>query len=428
MPTNQELLQKREKNVPRGVVTAFPIFADKAQNAEIWDVEGKRYIDFAGGIGVMNTGHRHPKVLEAIASQTQKILHAAFQVMGYEVYIQLAEKLNSLAPISGEKKSIFFSTGAEACENAVKIARSATKRTGMISFTGGFHGRTFMAMALTGKVVPYKKNMGPMPGDVFHVPFPIPYYGTTEKDSLKALENLFKADIEPERVAAIVIEPVQGEGGFYIASPSFLKELRKVCDTHGILLISDEIQSGFARTGKFFAIEHSGVEPDLITTAKSLAGGLPLSGVIGKASIMDAVEPGGLGGTYGGNPVACAAALAIIDLIQEEKILERSLKIGEIIKTRIQKIANHNPIIGEVRGLGGMVAFEVVESQTPPTPSMNLAKKITTKALENGLILLSCGVYGNVIRILVPITIEDQTLEEALGILENTLETVRGEL
>lgn len=428
MPTNQELLQKREKNVPRGVVTAFPIFADKAQNAEIWDVEGKRYIDFAGGIGVMNTGHRHPKVLEAITSQTQKILHAAFQVMGYEVYIQLAEKLNSLAPISGEKKTIFFSTGAEACENAVKIARSATKRTGMISFTGGFHGRTFMAMALTGKVVPYKKNMGPMPGDVFHIPFPIPFYGTTEKDSLKALENLFKADIEPERVAAIAIEPVQGEGGFYIAPPSFLKELRKICDTHGILLISDEIQSGFARTGKFFAIEHSGVEPDLITTAKSLAGGLPLSGVIGKASIMDAVEPGGLGGTYAGNPVACAAALAIIDLIQEEKILERSFKIGEVIKTRIQKIANHNPIIGEVRGLGGMVAFEVVESQTPPTPSMNLAKKITTKALENGLILLSCGVYGNVIRILVPITIEDQTLEEALGILENTLETVRGEL
>lgn len=428
MSTNKELQERREKNVPRGVVTAFPVFADKAQNAEIWDIEGNRYIDFAGGIGVMNTGHRHPKVLAAIQAQSEKILHSAFQVMGYEVYIQLAEKLNSIAPIQGEKKTILFSTGAEACENAVKIARVATKRTGMISFSGAFHGRTFMGMALTGKVAPYKKGMGPMPPDVFHIPFPIPYHGVTEKDSLKALEFLFKSDIEPERVAGIAIEPVQGEGGFYIASTKFLKELKAICESHGILLIADEVQSGFARTGKYFAIEHSGVEPDLITTAKSLAGGLPLSGVIGKAHIMDTVEPGGLGGTYAGNPIACSASLAIIDLIKEEKILERSIQIGELMQTRIQDIATRNPIIGEVRGLGAMVAFEIVESHNPIIPSPTLAKKITTKALENGLILLSCGIYGNVIRILVPITIEDQTLKEALSILENTLESVRSEL
>ncbi|MDX1957346.1 MAG: 4-aminobutyrate--2-oxoglutarate transaminase [Leptospiraceae bacterium] len=425
MSKNSDLQKRREKNIPRGITTAYPIFAEKATNAELWDVEGKRYIDFAGGIGVMNTGHRHPKVLAAIHAQTNKILHSAFQVMGYESYIELAEKLNSLAPISGDVKTIFFSTGAEALENVVKIAKVATKRTGVISFTGGFHGRTYMAMALTGKVVPYKKGMGPFPGDIYHIPFPMPYHGVTEKDSLKALEFLFKADIEPERVAAIAIEPVQGEGGFYIASKPFLQELRALCDSHGILLISDEVQSGFARTGKLFAIEHSGVEPDLITTAKSLAGGMPLSGVIGKAHIMDSVEPGGLGGTYAGNPVACAAALAIVQLIEEENILERSSNLGKKIIERFTKIAKTNPLIGEIRGLGGMVAFEIVESHSPVKPSMNLAKKLTTIALENGLILLSCGVYGNVIRVLVPITIEDEVLDEGLDILEKSLASVK---
>jgi 4-aminobutyrate aminotransferase len=424
MATNQDLQKRREKNIPRGVSTAFPVFADKASNAEIWDVEGKRYIDFAGGIGVMNTGHRHPKVISAIQAQTEKILHSAFQVMAYESYIQLAEALNEIAPISGGTKTILFSTGAEALENSVKIARIATKRTGIIGFSGGFHGRTFMGMALTGKVVPYKKGMGPMPGEVYHIPFPIPYHGISEKDSLKALEFLFKSDIEPERIAAIAIEPVQGEGGFYIASSNFLKELRSICDTHGILLISDEVQSGFARTGKFFAIEHSGVEPDIITTAKSLAGGLPLSGVIGRASIMDSVEPGGLGGTYAGNPLACVAAIEVIQLIKEEKILDRSLKIGKTIIEKLQTIAKKSSYIGEIRGLGGMVAFELVESHTPVKPSMALAKQLTTKALENGLVLLSCGVYGNVIRILVPITIEDHLLDEGLGILEKSIESL----
>ncbi len=426
MTTNQDLQKRREKNIPRGVSTAYPVFAEKARNAEIWDVEGKRYIDFAGGIGVMNTGHRHPKVIAAIHSQTEKILHSAFQVMGYESYIQLAEALNDIAPISGEKKTILFSTGAEALENAVKIARVATKRTGIISFSGGFHGRTFMGMALTGKVVPYKKGMGPMPGEVYHVPFPMPYHGVSEKDSLKAIEYLFKADIEPERVAAIAIEPVQGEGGFYIASPNFFKELRSLCDTHGILLIADEVQSGFARTGKFFAVEHSGIEPDIITTAKSLAGGLPLSAVIGKASVMDSVEPGGLGGTYAGNPVACAASLAIINLIKEEKILDRSAEIGKKMISKFQEMSKTHTMIGEIRGLGGMVAFEIVESHDPVKPSMALAKKLTATALENGLVLLSCGVYGNVIRVLVPITIEDALLDEGLAILEKSLESLRG--
>jgi 4-aminobutyrate aminotransferase len=422
--TNESLWERRLSNVPRGVSTAYPVFAERALNAEIWDVEGKRYIDFGGGIGVMNTGHCHPKVIAAIHKQVDAYLHTAFQIMPYEPYIQLTEKLNEKAPISGPKKTILFSSGAEALENAVKIARVATGRTGFISFTGGFHGRTMMALALTGKVIPYKKGFGPLPGDVYHIPFPMEYHGVSEDDSIKSLLNLFKADIDPSRIAAIAIEPVQGEGGFYIASPSFLKRLRAICDEHGILLIADEVQSGFARTGKLFAIEHSGISPDMITTAKSLAGGLPLSAVIGKANLMDSVEPGGLGGTYAGNPVACAAALAVMDLIEEENILSQSTKLGEMLKEKLKIIQTKHKSIGEIRGLGGMVAFELVENGDAHKPSADLAKKLTSKSLEHGLVLLSCGVYGNVIRILVPITASETIVNEGLAIIEKSLKEI----
>ncbi|TGK55412.1 4-aminobutyrate--2-oxoglutarate transaminase [Leptospira kanakyensis] len=422
--SNQTLWERRLANVPRGVTTAYPVFAEKAKNAEIWDIEGKRFIDFGGGIGVQNTGHCHPKVVAAIHKQVDQVLHTAFQIMPYEPYIVLAEKLNAKAPIEGGAKTILFSSGAEALENAVKIARAATGRPGIISFLGGFHGRTMMALALTGKVVPYKKGFGPFASDVYHIPFPMEYHGVTEDDSIKALNNLFKADIDPSRVAAIAIEPVQGEGGFYIASPSFLKKLRAICDEHGILLIADEVQSGFARTGKLFAIEHSGIKPDLITTAKSLAAGMPLSAVIGKTSIMDAVEPGGLGGTYAGNPVACAAGIAVMDLIEEEGILEKSVKLGKLLVSELNEIKKTYPHIGEIRGLGAMVAFELVENGDANKPSADLAKKLTAKALEHGLVLLSCGVYGNVIRILVPITAEESIVKEGLSIITKSLKEI----
>ncbi|PKA13914.1 4-aminobutyrate--2-oxoglutarate transaminase [Leptospira meyeri] len=422
--TNQTLWERRLANVPRGVTTAYPVFAEKAKNAEIWDIEGKRFIDFGGGIGVQNTGHCHPKVVAAIHKQVDQVLHTAFQIMPYEPYIVLAEKLNAKAPIEGGAKTILFSSGAEALENAVKIARAATGRPGIISFLGGFHGRTMMALALTGKVVPYKKGFGPFASDVYHIPFPMEYHGVTEEDSIKALNNLFKADIDPSRVAAIAIEPVQGEGGFYIASPSFLKKLRAICDEHGILLIADEVQSGFARTGKLFAIEHSGIKPDLITTAKSLAAGMPLSAVIGKTSIMDAVEPGGLGGTYAGNPVACAAGIAVMDLIEEEGILDKSVQLGKLLVNELNEIKKSYPHIGEIRGLGAMVAFELVENGDANKPSADLAKKLTAKALEQGLVLLSCGVYGNVIRILVPITAEESIVKEGLSIITKSLKEI----
>ncbi|MBM9589901.1 4-aminobutyrate--2-oxoglutarate transaminase [Leptospira sp. 201903075] len=422
--TNQTLWERRLANVPRGVTTAYPVFAEKAKNAEIWDIEGKRFIDFGGGIGVQNTGHCHPKVVAAIHKQVDQVLHTAFQIMPYEPYIVICEKLNAKAPIDGGAKTILFSSGAEALENAVKIARAATGRPGIISFLGGFHGRTMMALALTGKVVPYKKGFGPFASDVYHIPFPMEYHGVTEDDSIKALNNLFKADIDPSRVAAIAIEPVQGEGGFYIASPSFLKKLRAICDEHGILLIADEVQSGFARTGKLFAIEHSGIKPDLITTAKSLAAGMPLSAVIGKTSIMDAVEPGGLGGTYAGNPVACAAGIAVMDLIEEEGILEKSVKLGKMLIAELNEIKKSYPHIGEIRGLGAMVAFELVENGDANKPSADLAKKLTAKALEHGLVLLSCGVYGNVIRILVPITAEESIVKEGLSIITKSLKEI----
>ena len=421
--TNGSLLERRQKNVPRGVSTAFPIFPARALNTEIWDVEGKRYLDFAGGIAVLNVGHSHPKVVGAVKKQSELFTHAAFQVTGYEQYILLAERMNRVAPVKGPAKTIFFSTGAEALENAVKIAKVATNRSGVITFLGGFHGRTALTMAMTGKVIPYKKKFGPFPPGIYHAPYPVPYHGVSEEESLEAIQRIFKASIDPGEVAAIALEPVQGEGGFYIASPAFLRELRSLCDKFGIMLIADEVQSGFGRTGKMFAIEHSGVTPDLITTAKSIAGGLPLSAVSGNADLMDSVDPGGLGGTYGGNPIACAAALAVFDIIESEKLLERSIGIGKTVIQRLTALAETCPHLGEVRGLGGMTAFEIVKDQKTREPDPDRTKRITTKALESGLIVLSCGLYSNTIRILVPLTVPEVQLDEGLSILESAVKS-----
>jgi 4-aminobutyrate aminotransferase/(S)-3-amino-2-methylpropionate transaminase len=424
MTRNADLLARRTAAVARGVLVASPIFAARALNAELWDVEGRRYIDFAGGIGALNTGHRHSRVMAAVAAQLEKFTHTSYQVVPYEPYVALAERLNAIAPFKGPAKSLLFTTGAEAVENAIKIARGAAGRSAVISFAGAFHGRTMMTMALTGKVVPYKKNLGPPAPEVYHAPFPIAHYGTATEDSLKALEFLFKADVDPSRVAAIIIEPVQGEGGFHVAPRELLKELRAICSAHGIAFIVDEVQSGFGRTGKMFAIEHSGVEPDLVCVAKSLAGGFPLSGLIGRAALMDAIEPGALGGTYAGSPISCAAALAVLDVFAEEKLLARAGHIGEHINARLAKIERKNGLlpIAHSRGLGAMVAFDIVKSRGEHEPDGAAAKRVTARALERGLILLSCGIYGETIRILVPLTVSDAVLDEGLDRLEEALE------
>ena len=419
--TNTEWMERRTKAIPKGLGHACPIFAERAENSEVWDVEGTRYIDFAGGIAVMNTGHVHPKVTAAVQKQSELFSHTAFQVMPYKPYIELAERLNQLAPGASEKKSIFFSTGAEAVENAVKIARAYTKRPGVIAFIGGFHGRSMMTLAMTGKVDPYKRDFGPFPGNVYHAPYPMEAHNVTSQDSLDAIHKIFKADIEAEQVAAIVLEPVQGEGGFYQAPAELMNGLRELCNKYGIVLIADEVQSGIGRTGKLFAMEHYDIEADLITTAKSLASGYPLSGVIGKAEIMDAPNPGGLGGTYGGNPVACAAALAVLDVIEEENLLERSNQLGKMIVNHVNVIKAHKDIsiIGDVRTIGAMTAFELLDHNGKP--SAELAKAVTTKALEKNLILLSCGVFGNTIRILVPLTVSDEVLNEGLATIEEVI-------
>lgn len=417
MSKNADLLARRRAAVPDGIATATPLFAARAGNAELWDADGRRFIDFAGGIAVLNTGHRHPRVIDAVRDQLDRYTHTAFQVVAYEPYVRLAERLNALAPMDGPAKTLLLSTGAEAVENAVKIARAATGRTGIIAFAGGFHGRTMLTMALTGKVVPYKAQFGAPAAGVFHAPFPCPSTGLTTEDSLTALDRIFAADIAPADVAAIIIEPVQGEGGFHAAPADLMTALRTICDRHGILLIADEVQTGFARTGRLFAMDHFSVKPDLMTVAKSLAGGFPLSAVIGRAAVMDKVLPGGLGGTYAGSPVACAAALAVLDVIAEEGLCERAERVGAAFEAAI-KSAQRGPGGNSVRWfrrLGAMVAFDLVEADG--SPSAAKAKAVVAAALDRGLILLTCGLYGNSIRLLVPLTVEDEVLREGIAIL-----------
>ena len=417
---NLEIAERRSAAISRGVGVTTQIYAEKAQNAEIWDVEGRRFIDFAAGIAVVNTGHRHPKVIAAVKDQLDHFTHTCHQVVPYENYVRLAERLNNLVPGDFKKKTIFVTTGAEAVENAVKIARAATNRSAVIAFTGGFHGRTFMGMALTGKVVPYKNGFGPMMPDVFHVPFPVELHGQTAEDSFSVLDKMFKADVDPSRVAAFIVEPVQGEGGFYEVPRAFMQKLREIADKHGILLIADEVQTGFARTGKLFAMEHYGVAADLTTMAKGLGGGFPIAAVTGRAEIMDAPGPGGLGGTYGGNPIGIAAGNAVLDVIEEENLNDRAILLGNRLKQKLQSLRDAVPQIADIRGPGFMNAVEFNLPGTK-TPNADFTNKVRERALQKGLILLTCGIYGNVVRFLAPITIQDDVFSEALGILENTL-------
>ncbi len=421
--TNAALMARRRAAIPRGVGQSHEVFITRGENAEVWDVEGRRYIDFAGGIAVLNTGHRHPEIIAAVKDQLDHYTHTCFQVLAYEPYVELAERINALAPGNFDKKTFFLSSGAEAVENAIKIARAYTKRSGVIAFTSGYHGRTMMTLGLTGKVVPYKVGFGPFPGEIFHAQFPNALHGVSVDDALASVETIFKNDIEASRVAAIIVEPVQGEGGFNVAPFDFLQRLRALCDQHGILLIADEIQTGAGRTGTWFAIEQSGVAPDLITMAKSMAGGFPISAVVGRADVMDAPAPGGLGGTYAGSPLGCAAALAVLRIFEKEQLLQRSQALGQRITRRLQALATKHSVIADVRGLGAMVALELCKNGDAHQPDADLTKRLCAEATKQGLILLSCGTYGNVVRILVPFTASDAIVDEGLDMLEAALAT-----
>ena len=415
--TNESLMQRRTAAVARGVGQIHPIFADKAKNATVTDVEGREFIDFAGGIAVLNTGHLHPKVIAAVQEQLTKLTHTCFQVLAYEPYVELCEKINAKVPGDFAKKTLLVTTGSEAVENAVKIARATTGRAGVIAFTGGYHGRTMMTLGLTGKVVPYSAGMGLMPGGIFRAQYPCALHGVSTDDAIASIERIFKNDAEPKDIAAIIIEPVQGEGGFYVAPKDFMQRLRALCDQHGILLIADEVQTGAGRTGTFFAMEQMGVSADLTTFAKSIAGGFPVAGVCGKAEYMDAIAPGGLGGTYAGSPIACAAALAVIEVFEQENLLERCKAVGEHLVTGLKAIQAKHKVIGDVRALGAMIAVELFEDGDHHKPAAALVGQIVAKARDKGLILLSCGTYGNVLRVLVPLTAEDALLDKGLAIM-----------
>ncbi|PWB16725.1 MULTISPECIES: 4-aminobutyrate--2-oxoglutarate transaminase [Acinetobacter] len=417
MDANHSALNARKQQAtPRGVGVMCQWYAEKAENATIWDKDGNEYIDFAGGIAVLNTGHRHPKVIAAVTEQLTKFTHTAYQVTPYESYVSLAERINERAPIAGQAKTAFFTTGAEAVENAVKIARSYTGRHGIITFGNGFHGRSFMTMAMTGKTAPYKRDFGVMPGGVFHARYPVASKGISVDAAIESVENIFSEDVSAHDVAAIVLEPVQGEGGFNVVPAEFLKRLRAICDQHGILLIADEVQTGFARTGKLFAMDHYETKADLITMAKSLGGGFPISGVVGRIDVMDAPNPGGLGGTYAGNPIAVAAAHAVIDAIEEEKLCERANVLGAELVTALKQIQAETTIVNDIRALGSMVAVEVENA--------DIAKAVQTFAMQKGLLLLTCGKNGNVIRFLYPLTIPTEQFRQALDILKQGFDSL----
>jgi 4-aminobutyrate aminotransferase/(S)-3-amino-2-methylpropionate transaminase len=426
---SRALLARRQQFVARGVASSMNVFAARAEGAVIEDVDGQRFIDFAGGIGVMNVGHGRPEVLQAIAEQVAKFTHTCFSVMMYEPYIELAERLSSLAPGAFPKKALFFNSGAEAVENAVKIARYATGRPAVIVFDNGYHGRTLLTMSMTAKVRPYKYRFGPYAPEIYRAPFPYPYrMNLTPDQASKAciaeLQRMFIGEVAPDQVAALVVEPVQGEGGFLPAPPGFLRALKTLCEEHGMLFVADEIQSGFCRTGQMFAVNHDGVEPDMLLVAKSLAAGMPLSGVIGRAEVMDAPPPGTLGGTYSGNPVACAAAVAVLDIYAREDLAARSREIGRTAMERFLHLQKRFPLIGDVRGQGGMLALELVKDRATREPAAQATSDILAAAHQRGLALINAGMYGNVIRVLVPLNVTDEQLQRGLDILEEAIATV----
>ncbi|SDL39705.1 4-aminobutyrate aminotransferase / (S)-3-amino-2-methylpropionate transaminase [Franzmannia pantelleriensis] len=425
--TNAELNDLKQRYVASGAASPATAFADRAENAQVWDADGNRFVDFAGGIGVLNIGHRHPKVVGAVKAQLDRVMHTCQTVMPYEGYVKVAEKLSQITPVRGHAKVMLANSGAEALENAVKVARAATGKNNVICFDGGYHGRTFMTMAMNGKVAPYQTDFGSMPGNVFRAPFPVPYHGVSEDEALRGLKMALKTDANPKDTAAIVLEPVLGEGGFYPAPTSFLKAIREICDEHGILMIIDEVQSGFGRTGKMFAIEHSGVEPDIMTMAKSMADGMPISAVVGTDKVMDASGGNSLGGTYTGSPVSCAATLAVLEVFEQEGILDKSNALGDKLAKRFATWQQDFDCIDNARNMGAMAAFDLVSDKANHTPDADLAAALCKKARENGLILLSCGMYGNTIRFLMPVTIEDEILEEGLSIIESCLKELVGQ-
>jgi 4-aminobutyrate aminotransferase / (S)-3-amino-2-methylpropionate transaminase / 5-aminovalerate transaminase len=414
---SEHILELREQHVSRGVLTAHSVVVDRAEGTELWDVDGKRYLDFVGGIGVLNVGHNHPRVVEAVRRQVGRVSHACFQVAAYEPYVSLAKKLNELVGEGDAYKSVFFTSGAEAVENSIKIARSFTGRPAIIAFRGAFHGRTLLGVSLTGMSQPYRQNFGPFAPEIFHASYPNTYRGINSEDALATLDELFATEVAPDRVAAIILEPVQGDGGFLPAPIAFLQALREIATMHGIVLILDEIQTGFGRTGKMFGFQHAGIKPDLITTAKSLAGGLPLSGVVGKAHIMDAPLPGGLGGTYGGNALACAAALAVIEVFEEERLLARSNELSDRLMKGLVGLQQRFEPIGDVRGVGFMLAMEIVRDRSTKAPDAELTQRIIDEARQGGLLVIKCGLHRNIIRFLAPLVTTDHQLDEAIDIL-----------
>lgn len=426
--SNQEFEARRDDAVARAIAFSSTFVAERAENAEVWDVEGNRYIDFCGGIGCQNVGHRNPRVVAAIKDQLDQLTHTCFQVTPYKSYIELAERVNALLPGDFAKKSLFFSAGGEAVENAIKIARYYTRRPALITFTNGYHGRSYMGMALSARMVPFKEGFGPFPGEIYRLPFPDDFHNVTIEDTKRAFETLFRSDCPPDQIAAVFFEPVQGEGGYNIATQEFLEYLRALCDEHGIVMVADEIQTGMGRTGKMFAMEHYGICPDLTCIGKSIGGGLPISGIVGKADIIDSVPAGGLGGTFGGNPIACAAALAVLDVIEKDDLLRCGLDMGSQIDTRLRKLAERNVFacIGDVRALGCMNAIEIVEDRISRAPNGALTARIVEKALKNGLILLTAGPMRNVIRLLVPLSASPDLVDEGLDILEKSIEEALG--
>ena len=424
-PRSQKLLAEKELHVPRGLVNAHPIALDKANGAELWDVDGNRYLDFVGGIGVLNIGHNHPNITNAVIEQLAKVSHPCAQVSVYEPYIEVAKKLNQLVGKGEDYKTVLLSSGAEAVENAVKIARGYTNRPAVISFKGGFHGRTLLGSTLTGMSAPYKQNFGPMAGEIYHATYPNPFYDISTQDSLTSIEDIFTCDVTPDRVAAIIVESVQGDGGFLAPEKEFFQKLREITTRHGIVLIMDEIQAGFGRTGKMFGFEHSEIQPDLVTTAKSLAGGFPLSAVVGKAEIMDGPKPGGLGGTYGGNAIACAAASAVIDLYtKNDALLSTARQRGHFFREGLNTIESKFSNVANVRGLGFMLAIEIVSDTNIIDDNANLTQEVIDECREQGLLVIKCGTYRNVIRFLPPINTSEELLTEALGMLTKACENV----